>query len=430
MSVQAPAGLAAPEGTALQPSALPLSYGGMPLSSLMFLLFIFFELERLLFLYHKFHLERFPCHLGGILPSVELVNVSKRFGRIVAVDNVSLRIEDGEYVALVGPSGCGKTTTLRIIAGLVKPDEGKVLIDGVDVSNLPPEERGIGFVFQNYALFPHMTVWENVTYGPWVRGWDEQKMSDVANEVLSLVNLRGREDAYPRELSGGMQQRVALSRALATETRLLLLDEPLGALDARIRVELRREIRRLVKDLEVTAIHVTHDTEEALMVSDKIVVMRRGKIEQVGSPKEIYLRPKTLFVAGFVGEMNFLSGIVIEKTSGLATVKLEGSKDCVVAKDENDAFKKGSRVVVAIRPENVTIGNVEEASPKGEIEDLFFLGSFIKAVVLLTNNVRVAAYVSPNASIKVGDRVSIFFDPMDCILFAHPGIPLEEALKG
>ncbi|MEM1657914.1 MAG: ABC transporter ATP-binding protein [Candidatus Jordarchaeales archaeon] len=364
------------------------------------------------------------------MPSVELVNVSKRFGRIVAVDNVSLRIEDGEYVALVGPSGCGKTTTLRIIAGLVKPDEGKVLIDGVDVSNLPPEERGIGFVFQNYALFPHMTVWENVTYGPWVRGWDEQKMSDVANEVLSLVNLRGREDAYPRELSGGMQQRVALSRALATETRLLLLDEPLGALDARIRVELRREIRRLVKDLEVTAIHVTHDTEEALMVSDKIVVMRRGKIEQVGSPKEIYLRPKTLFVAGFVGEMNFLSGIVIEKTSGLATVKLEGSKDCVVAKDENDAFKKGSRVVVAIRPENVTIGNVEEASPKGEIEDLFFLGSFIKAVVLLTNNVRVAAYVSPNASIKVGDRVSIFFDPMDCILFAHPGIPLEEALKG
>ncbi|MEM2550324.1 MAG: ABC transporter ATP-binding protein [Nitrososphaerota archaeon] len=365
-----------------------------------------------------------------MLPTVELVNVSKRFGRIIAAENVNLRIEDGEYITVVGPSGCGKTTTLRIIAGLVKPDKGKVLIDGVDVSAAPPEERGIGFVFQNYALFPHMTVWENVTYGPWVRGWDERRMSEVAREMLNLVNLSGREDAYPRELSGGMQQRVALSRALATETRLLLLDEPLGALDAKIRVELRREIRKLVKDLGVTAIHVTHDTEEAMMVSDRIVVMRRGRIEQVGSPKEIYLKPKTLFVAGFVGEMNFFEGVVTEKSSGTITVKLEGGRDRIVVKDEDNGFRRGNRVVVAVRPENITLGNVEEGSPQGVIEDVLFLGSMVKVTVLLANGVRVTTYALPYSSVKVGDRVSIYFDPSDCNLFAHPGIPLTEALKG
>lgn len=364
------------------------------------------------------------------MPTVELVNVTKRFGRVVAADNVNLRVEDGEYVVVVGPSGCGKTTTLRIIAGLVKPDEGKVLIDGVDVSDVPPEERGVGFVFQNYALFPHMNVWENVTYGPWVRGWDERRMSEVAREMLNLVNLSGREDAYPRELSGGMQQRVALSRALATETRLLLLDEPLGALDAKIRGELRREIRKLVKDLDVTAIHVTHDTEEALVVSDKIVVMRRGRIEQVGSPKEIYFKPKTIFVAGFVGEMNFLEGVVAEKSRGAITVKLEGSRDNVVVKEEDSNFRRESRVVVAVRPENITIGSVEEGSPQGEIESALFLGSIVKVTVLLSNGVRVTTYVSPYSDVKVGERVSIYFDPSDCILFAHPGIPLTEALKG
>jgi len=368
--------------------------------------------------------------LGGVLPTVELVNVSKRFGRIIAANNVNLRIEDGEYVSVVGPSGCGKTTTLRIIAGLVKPDEGKVLIDDVDVSNVPPEERGIGFVFQNYALFPHMTVWENVTYGPWVRGWDEFKINEVAREMLNLVNLSGREDAYPKELSGGMQQRVALSRALATETRLLLLDEPLGALDAKIRVELRREIRRLVKDLEVTAIHVTHDTEEAMMVSDRIIVMRRGRVEQAGSPKDIYLKPKTLFVAGFVGEMNFFEGFVIEKSRDIMTVKLEGSRDRIVVKDENSGFRKGSRVVVAVRPENITLGSVEEGSPQGVIEDALFLGSIVKVTVLLANGVRVTTYASPYSSVKVGDSVSIYFDPSDCNLFAHPGVPLTEALRG
>ncbi len=363
------------------------------------------------------------------MPIVELVDVYKRFGQVVAVDGVNLRIEDGEYVAIVGPSGCGKTTTLRIIAGLVKPDRGKVLIDGEDVSNVPPEERSIGFVFQNYALFPHMTVWENVTYGPWVKGWDEPKINDVAREMLYLVNLGGRADAYPKELSGGMQQRVALSRALATETRLLLLDEPLGALDAKIRAELRSELRRLVKDLGVTAVHVTHDTEEAMVISDRIVVMRRGKVEQVGSPREVYLNPKTLFVAGFIGEMNFLEGIIIERSDDVVNVKLEGSNDQIIVKDEDGLFKRGSRVVIAIRPENITFEE-GESSLQGIVKDAFFLGPMIKVILLLENGAQLTAYTLPSNTVRVGERVSVSFNSSVCILFKHPGIPLVEALKG
>nr|HDO80381.1 ABC transporter ATP-binding protein [Candidatus Bathyarchaeota archaeon] len=363
------------------------------------------------------------------LPSVELVNVSKRFGRIVAVDNVNLKVEDCEYVTIVGPSGCGKTTTLRIIAGLVKPDKGRVLIDGVDVSELPPEERGIGFVFQNYALFPHMNVWENVTYGPWVRGWDERRTEEVAREMLNLVNLSGREDAYPRELSGGMQQRVALSRALSTETRLLLLDEPLGALDAKIRVELRRELKRLVKDLRITAIHVTHDTEEAMVVSDRIVVMRRGRIEQVGTPMEVYLQPRTLFVAGFIGEMNFLEGVVIGRENDLLKVKLEGSTDYVAVKGEG--FSRGSRVVVAVRPEKIYFRkSVEEGVLQGAVDDIVFLGATSRATIRLKNGVKVVTYLPPLNKVKAGERVFLTFKPSDCNVYAHPRIPLTEALKG
>jgi len=202
------------------------------------------------------------------LPDVELINVTKRYGKVVAVKNISLSVKDQEYVTLLGPSGCGKTTTLRLIAGLAEPDEGQILISNREVTNTPPEDRGIGFVFQNYALFPHLDLWGNTTYGPTVKGWSDEDTEKLAKQMLEMVRLSGREDAFPDELSGGMQQRSALARALAAGTQLLLLDEPLGALDAKLRVILRYELRKLVEDLKLTAIHVTHDQEEAMTISD------------------------------------------------------------------------------------------------------------------------------------------------------------------
>jgi ABC-type Fe3+/spermidine/putrescine transport system ATPase subunit len=219
------------------------------------------------------------------MPEVRVVNVSKKFGKIIAVDNVSVTIKDKEYFSLLGPSGCGKTTLLRLIAGLIEPDSGEIYIGGKLVNDVPPEDRDIGFVFQTFALFPHMTAWNNVTYGPKVKGFDMAEATTIGHEVLEMVKLHERLDAYPNELSGGMMQRIAVARALAAGARLLLMDEPLGQLDAKVRNEIRYEIRRMATDLGLTGIHVTHDQSEAMAISDRIAVMRKGKILQVGTPQ-------------------------------------------------------------------------------------------------------------------------------------------------
>lgn len=211
------------------------------------------------------------------MPDVRIINVSKKFGKIVAVDNVSLHIHEKEYFSLLGPSGCGKTTLLRLIAGLIQPDKGEIYFGDKPVGDMPPEDRDIGFVFQTFALFPHMTVWDNVTYGPRVKGFDMKKAGTIGHEVLEMVKLHERLDALPSELSGGMMQRTAVARALAAGAKILLLDEPLGQLDAKVRNEIRYEIRRMAKDLELTAIHVTHDQAEAMSISDRIAVMRKGE---------------------------------------------------------------------------------------------------------------------------------------------------------
>jgi spermidine/putrescine transport system ATP-binding protein len=227
--------------------------------------------------------------------------VTKRFDEITALDGVNLSIEDGEYVCVLGPTGAGKTTLLRIMAGLLKSDEGEIYIDGKRVNDLPPEARDTVYMYQQYALFPHMTVWQNVSYGPEIKDWDGEKVEQLTTEILEMVRLAERRDAYPHELSGGMQQRVALSRGIASGARILLLDEPLGALDARLRVDLRAQLKQLVKDQGLTAVHVTHDQEEALMTADRVVVLRNGRVEQIGTPHEVYSRPQSIFVASFVG---------------------------------------------------------------------------------------------------------------------------------
>ncbi len=359
------------------------------------------------------------------MPEVRLENVRKTFakGRIVAVDKVDLHVYDKEYFSLIGPSGCGKTTTLRMIAGLVEPDEGKIYIGNKPVTGLPPEDRDIGYVFQQYALFPNMDVWDNVTYGPTVKAWEEKKRERIGREMLEMVKLYERADAAPQELSGGMMQRVALSRALAAGAKLLLLDEPLGALDAKIRNELRYEIRRLVKDLELTAIHVTHDQAEAMAISDRIAVMKNGRILQIGTPYELYMKPQQIFVANFIGESNFLEGRVIGVEGNIAMVRLRN--DLKVKTQKKKMTQKGERVVLAIRPEafEITKGQKKIVNRlKGVVEKVRFEGTDIRYEIRLVNDDSIIV-VRPSLGgewFKEADEVTVGFSPEKSHMFLYP----------
>ncbi len=363
------------------------------------------------------------------MPDVRLVNVTKRYGEIVAVDGVNLHIHNKEYFSLLGPSGCGKTTLLRLIAGLVHPDEGKIYIGDRLVTDVPPEDRDIGFVFQTFALFPHMNAWDNVTYGPRVKGFDVKKAETIGHEVLEMVRLHKRLDAYPNELSGGMMQRVAVARALAAGAKLLLLDEPLGQLDAKVRNELRYEIRRMTKDLELTAIHVTHDQAEAMAISDRIAVIKKGRILQVGTPTELYMTPKNVFVAHFIGESNFLEGYVSSVNREGVIIELRGGIK-VQAAQKN---MKGERVVLAIRPEIVV---VEKGMKKninsilGVIERTTFEGNNMRYEVRLENQDLIVV-VKPSLVeewLNVGEKVTISFSPGKTKVFAYPEAGLREEI--
>jgi len=358
------------------------------------------------------------------MPEIQLKNVTKRFGKkIVAVDDVSLEVYDREYFSLIGPSGCGKTTLLRTVAGLVKPDRGEIYIDGVLVNDVPPEDRGIGFVFQTYALFPHMNVFDNVTYGPRVKAWEEKRAARLGRETLEMVKLYKRFDAYPNELSGGMMQRVAVARALAAGSKILLLDEPLGALDAKIRNELRYEIRRLVKDLELTAIHVTHDQAEAMAISDRIAVMKKGRILQVGTPYELYMEPQQIFVANFIGESNFLEGRVVGLKDDVVVVRLRG--DLKVEAKKSEASQENERVVLAIRPEAFEISKgrrklVNEL--KGVVEKVRFEGTDIRYEIRIVNDDSITV-VRPSLGgdwFKENEKVTVSFLPEKSHTFLYP----------
>ncbi|MEM2414106.1 MAG: ABC transporter ATP-binding protein, partial [Sulfolobales archaeon] len=282
--------------------------------------------------------------------SIELVQVSKRFGKVLAVDKVSVEIEKGEFFTFLGPSGCGKTTTLRIIAGLEIPDEGRVIMDGADITYLPPHKRDTAMVFQNYALWPHMTVFENVAYGLKVRKYPKEEIRRKVKEVLELVRLEGLEDRYPTQLSGGQQQRVALARALVVEPKALLLDEPLSNLDAKLRIEMREELKRIQKSLNITAVYVTHDQEEAMVLSDRIAVMNRGRVVQIGSPEELYGRPKTLFVATFIGKYNILEGVVREVEGDTVSIESSGIRIRGVLPSSDVKPSVGEVVYAVFRP--------------------------------------------------------------------------------
>jgi putative spermidine/putrescine transport system ATP-binding protein len=304
---------------------------------------------------------------------LELTHIQKSYGGSTAVEDFNLSVTQGEFVSFLGPSGCGKTTTLRMIAGFEIPTSGHITINSNDMTYLPPNKRNVGMVFQSYALFPNMTVEENIGYGLKIAGRTKSDIAKRVKEMLSLIHLEAFGKRYPNQLSGGQQQRVALARALAFHPQVLLLDEPLSALDAKIRVELRQEIRRIQQQLGITTIYVTHDQEEALSLSDRIVVMSQGKVEQIGKPSEIYNLPNTEFVAKFVGQINLLPVEIVDAKNGV--VRLGGQ----VIQAGRFGYLNGNSIRLAVRPEELNPGVIEGANNlNGKVESITYLGSIVR----------------------------------------------------
>jgi len=345
--------------------------------------------------------------------AVALCDLVKRFGALTAVDHVSLDVVKGEFLTLLGPSGCGKTTTLRCIAGFVRPELGRVRIADQDVTDIPPHRRNIGMVFQNYALFPHMTVLGNVTYGLRIRGLARETIQKKAQASLELVRLSGFETRRVQQLSGGQQQRVALARALVYEPSVLLLDEPLSNLDAKLRAEMRVEIRNLQKRMAMTMVYVTHDQEEALAVSDRIAVMNAGHVEQVGTPAEIYDRPQTRFVAGFIGVSSILSGEIESSSEQETMVRLAAGQRILLR--QPTAARAGSPVSIIIRPEHVRVsspagGEDPLTALPGRIATSILLGPTTRLQIALPGNLTIVADMqrqSVDAIYQEGDEVVV-----------------------
>ena len=354
---------------------------------------------------------------------LELANVQKRFGDVAAVLDFNLDAQKGEFVSFLGPSGCGKTTTLRMIAGFEKPTAGTITVDGRDITYTAPNQRNVGMVFQSYALFPNMTVAGNIGFGLKVRKRPKADIDRKVGELLELIHLAGRGDRFPWQLSGGQQQRVALARALAIEPQVLLLDEPLSALDAKIRIVLRKEIRAIQRQLGITTVYVTPDQEEALSLSDRVVVMSDGKIEQIGTPSEIYNFPTTAFVASFVGTLNLVNAAVID--AGAGRVSLDG-QEVRTSKAITDATP-GGKVTLAVRPEGISLGDGPAGANnvRGSVEDINFLGSIVRIRIRLGDGsgsepptvLALDTFNEPHLAVPAVDETgSVWFPPEACFV--------------
>ncbi|MEW9834048.1 ABC transporter ATP-binding protein [Mesorhizobium marinum] len=349
-------------------------------------------------------------------PFLKIEHVRKTFGATTVVQDFNLDVAGGEFISFLGPSGCGKTTVLRMVAGFEEPSDGKIVVGGKDITRLKPNQRNIGMVFQAYALFPNLTVAQNIAFGLKVAGAPKADCDKRVAEMLELIKLPQFGDRYPYQLSGGQQQRVALARAIAPKPKLLLLDEPLSALDAKVRVALRDEIRAIQKELGITTVFVTHDQEEALSISDRIVVMYGGKAEQVGTPFEIYNRPATKFVANFVGTLNVLEGVVTDAAEGRVKV---GAGE-VMLKGKLNGSKAGDTLSLALRPEAISLGKRDgrDATLDGSISDVSFLGSVIRVRVGIGGDaVSLDTFNSPaSPPPRVGEKAQISFSPDDVLV--------------
>ena len=363
--------------------------------------------------------------------AISLDCITKRFGRIDAVHEVTLAIGEGEFFSLLGPSGCGKTTTLRMIAGFEQPDEGRIVLEGRDVTSVSANRRPVNMVFQNYALFPHMSIYDNVAFGLKVKRVPRQDHRARVHELLHVVALTGLERRRPRQLSGGQQQRVALARALVNRPAALLLDEPLGALDVKLRKQMQLELKRIQSELGTTFVYVTHDQEEALAMSDRIAVMNGGRVEQVGTPHEIYEHPQTPFVADFIGSLNALELTVEELIAGYALMR-RGDDERVVAPVGSGA-RIGDSFRIAVRPERVRIGPTDGEGPdggsrlKGTIAEIIYLGMYTQFHVE-TSVGRVVSHRLAGESLgplEPGSRVAVSWEAEHASLLGGPAATAE-----
>ena len=365
------------------------------------------------------------------MPDIRIRGLRMVFGDLVAIDDLDLHVKGGEYLTILGPTGAGKTTLLRLISGLNRQTSGTIEIDGRNIDELAPEERRIAFLSQSYSLFPHMDVWENTTFGPLARGWDPETVESVGREMLEMVHLYERRDALPSELSGGMQQRNALARALSADAKILLLDEPLRALDARLRLDLRYELKRLAKDMNMTTIHVTHDQEEALTISDRIIMLKEGRIIQSGTPKEMFDRPSSPFIHHFIGEANFIRGVITKKDNGQCTIADKVNRFLRAA---HTHLEEGNKVVAGIKTEYTVLTKNKEHdvnSFQGTVDRKLFLGRFTDFEVLLAEGGIVHARLPSSIAHKFdeGDSVFVHYSPERMIVFPEPEGGLKAELE-
>jgi iron(III) transport system ATP-binding protein len=344
---------------------------------------------------------------------LKLDHVSKQFqdrsgsGFVLAVNDVNLEIKVGEFVTLLGPSGCGKTTTLRMIAGFEMPTSGQIILDGQDITYQAPNKRDMALVFQNYALFPHMSVYDNVAYGLQTRRLSKNAIREKVRDALKMMSLSGLEERRPNQLSGGQQQRVALARSLVTEPRILLFDEPLSNLDAKLRVQMRSEIHRLQRRLNITSVYVTHDQTEAMALSDLVVIMNNGRVEQTGKPEEIYRYPKTRFVADFIGRANFIETNVEPTPDGQATIIIFDER--VTMRQPNQPVS--GHAIAMLRPEALSLRN-DPALPQGVVEQAMYLGSEVEYIVSLQGHQLVVVDNDPQSEVfREGQHVGVAFVP-------------------
>jgi putative spermidine/putrescine transport system ATP-binding protein len=354
------------------------------------------------------------------MSNVKIIDATKQYGKVYASNHINLEVEDGEFFALLGPSGSGKTTILRLIAGFIQPDTGSICIGKYDMEGVPPEKRDIGVVFQNYALFPHLTARENIAFGLTVRRVPKSEVNKRVDEALDLIELQGLGERYPRQMSGGQQQRVALARALVTKPQVLLLDEPLGALDKKLRTQMQVELRQLQQALKITTIFVTHDQEEALTLADRIAVMDNGVIRQVGQPEQVYERPNTLFVSNFLGQSNTFTGQIVEVEKQCGTIRTETGILLQSAWRSNK--QPGDQVILVVRPEKVKIGlsapHADNVIPTTIIHRVY-LGTSTTYLMQPARGDQITAFVQNEYSkptYEVGQQVFAYWEPDNCFL--------------
>ena len=358
---------------------------------------------------------------------IKIENVTKRFGSVTAVDAAGIEIAKGELFFLLGPSGCGKTTLLRLVAGFHSPDSGRILFDDRPIDGVPPHRRNTGMVFQNYALWPHMTVAENVAYGLDVRNVPADERTDRVANALRTVRMEGFGERRPNQLSGGQQQRVALARALVIEPDAILLDEPLSNLDAKLRVEMRQEIRRIHRETGITTVYVTHDQKEALSMAQRLAVMRDGKIEQVGAPREVYSRPKNAFVAQFLGEINFVEGTLAEATAG-ERCEVDTPLGSITSECSADGLSAGDKVLCAVRPEAVIVApegtHVGEGNAfPAQVETRTYLGEVEQYTLRAGGDIEFKAMMlNPKEEVaSAGQKAVVRFGPRDVVVLRQEG---------